>query len=145
MPELTPLKEPDWSKFAERSAGGRRRKAVSETLARPNRKQCFARVPEDMFSPLVMLYGPSLGLVMALVMRARLADTRRSAGWVTLPSTMLAVLGLAERRARAGVVKRLVARGMLETRSPGPGMALEYRLHPVEQWFLPAQPPTELE
>ena len=145
MSELTPLKEPDWSQYAKRSAGGRRRKAVSEALARPNRKQCFARVPEDMFSPLVTLYGPSLGLVLALVMRARLASTRRNAGWITLPATTLAVLGLAERRSRAGVVKRLVARGMLETRSPGPGLALEYRLHLVEQWLLPAQPPTESE
>jgi hypothetical protein len=137
MPKLTEgLKKPDWSKYAKRSEVGVRKRAASRSLAYPRRKQHFARVTEDMFAPLIRLYGPSLGMHLALVMRASLPGTRRNGGWIVLPAVILTAIG-ANRQARARIVKRLVVQRVIVTRQASPGAALEYRLCPVEQWCVP--------
>jgi hypothetical protein len=100
--------------------------ARNETATTGGRKPLYAYVPEAMFG----LFDPRDGFLLVLLMRARLSRTRRNDGWIKVPATAFEKIGLANRFSRASIVRRLAADGVLETRRPTPGAALEYRLRP---------------
>ena len=76
----------------------------------------------------------SAGCVLLLLMRSGLTSTKRQEGWVSLPKVAFQQIGLGDRFKRKDASRRLVRVGVVETRRPGPGASLEYRLLPVEQW-----------
>jgi hypothetical protein len=126
------------SKYASRKADNlvdlakARRKATTKAFNDPNRKQGFARVPENMF--IHFGRGAADRLLLVLLMRSGLVTTGRNGGWIALPQAALQQIALADRWRRGNAVHSLVARGVLETRKASPGAALEYRLRPVDQW-----------
>ena len=128
----------DWAKYAARSQGNlvdlakARRQAAAKAPKQP--KVRYARVTEDMFPALTHMPGPSVGLVLLLLMRSGLTSTKRQEGWVSLPKVAFQQIGLGDRFKRKDASRRLVRVGVVETRRPGPGASLEYRLLPVEQW-----------
>jgi hypothetical protein len=119
-----------FSKYASRSPQGVLKKGLTRTAAKPDRKQGFAQVTEDMFPQ----FRPRDRLLLLILMRSGLVTTRRNGGWVQLPDVVIQPIGLLRRNRRSETVRHWVAAGVLETRLPGPGKALEYRLLPVAQW-----------
>ncbi len=127
------------SKYAARSQAGKLKKAATRALKQPDRKQGFARVAEGMFQPLAEIGGPAVGMMLVLVQRSGLRSVQRNEGWDALPKVMLEQIGLTDRQLRSKVVRRLVAKGLLETRQAEAGLSLEYRLRPAMQWMTPCQ------
>jgi hypothetical protein len=119
-----------FSKYASRSPQGVLRKTVTRTAIKPDRRQGFARVTENML-PRFNLRDQ---LFLSVLMRSGLASSRRNSGWVQLPDVVLQQIGLVDRSIRSRIVRRLIAEGVLETRQPDPGKALEYRVRPVSNW-----------
>jgi hypothetical protein len=136
MGEVTPIQPSRYGRAPDFEAVKVRqqRKTSTRTFQRPNRRQGFARITEDMFLPLSKHRGPAVMLVVVLVQRSNLRLTRSNGGWTQLPAIVLEQVGLSDRRRRAEAVKALVAQDVLETRTTGKGKALEYRLQPVTRW-----------
>ena len=121
----------DWSRFRVtpeqeemvRNANTRA-KAARPRVDRKERKE-FAQVTPDQ---ILLLADAGDRLLLILMMLSGRRTARRADGWLTVPGATFQKIGLEDSGNRRRAIRRLMAGGLPETRHPGPGMALEYRL-----------------
>jgi hypothetical protein len=124
-------KPPDF----EAVRASQRRKAAAKAFRKPDRRQGFARITEDMVPLIARIAGPATGLLLTMVQWSSKRFAQHNDGWVQLPAVVLGTIGLSDRRRRSVAVNTLVRLHALETRTTGYGKALEYRLLPVARWL----------
>ena len=129
-------KEPDWSKLSQHPANeaellhkaATKARAAREARPKPRPKQEFARITADLFPLIAKLDKPAIQLLLVLVMLSGRRRARLSDGWLALPKAAFQPIGLEDRKARFRATSQLISYDVLETRQPGSGRALEYRL-----------------